>query len=418
MAGVPAPSPPPGSRSSSDPVPSSPAQFRSLIDDELHVGLTNPDNVLAYRFDPQTRSASGSTPGSSPASTAAWGSGSGPARARRRRPARRAGRRRRAGLRLRARPLHPARASAAWAATDYEVVNSVDAPAAPRPCSTATAPPPCSAPATSSPPRRAGCTLVASVRDAALPLPRHRGLRRARRAPGGGPRPRRRAHRRPPHASSAASWPRRASRRPPPGSASTRSRTAVRRAPGRPGDRLVADGAVDPAALRTVLDLRRRWLPRVVDGRDVLADALADPGLVVRRERGAADGRLAAAALQPTTLVSTLDRFAMPPMLVAIAAGLDVPLTQSSPRPAPTSSSTGSPAAVGLPPDRYGRVRTLRAAWWWPARSPGLRAQPDGAGARHPARRSPAVSSARRTPRPSSTSATPSPGPPPAGLAG
>ena len=35
------------------PVPSSPAQFRSLIDDELHVGLTNPDNVLAYRFDPQ-----------------------------------------------------------------------------------------------------------------------------------------------------------------------------------------------------------------------------------------------------------------------------------------------------------------------------------------------------------------------------
>ena len=50
-----------------------------------------------------------------------------------------------------------------------------------------------------------------------------------------------------------------------------------------PLDGLVADGAVDPAALRTVVDLRRHWLPRVVDGRDVLADALADPGLVVRR---------------------------------------------------------------------------------------------------------------------------------------
>ena len=50
-----------------------------------------------------------------------------------------------------------------------------------------------------------------------------------------------------------------------------------------PLDGLVVDGSVDPAALRTVLDLRRHWLPRVVDGRDVLADALADPGLVVRR---------------------------------------------------------------------------------------------------------------------------------------
>lgn len=34
------------------PVPSSPAQFRSLIDGKLHVALTSPDNVLAYRFDP------------------------------------------------------------------------------------------------------------------------------------------------------------------------------------------------------------------------------------------------------------------------------------------------------------------------------------------------------------------------------
>ena len=31
---------------------SSPAQFRSLLDGELDVALTSPDNVLAYRFDP------------------------------------------------------------------------------------------------------------------------------------------------------------------------------------------------------------------------------------------------------------------------------------------------------------------------------------------------------------------------------
>jgi ABC-type nitrate/sulfonate/bicarbonate transport system substrate-binding protein len=34
------------------PVTSSPGQFRSLLADELHVGLTSPDNVLAYRFSP------------------------------------------------------------------------------------------------------------------------------------------------------------------------------------------------------------------------------------------------------------------------------------------------------------------------------------------------------------------------------
>jgi ABC-type nitrate/sulfonate/bicarbonate transport system substrate-binding protein len=34
------------------PVPSSPAQFRSLVDGDLQVALTSPDNVLAYRFDP------------------------------------------------------------------------------------------------------------------------------------------------------------------------------------------------------------------------------------------------------------------------------------------------------------------------------------------------------------------------------
>ena len=34
------------------PVPSSPAQFRALVDGELDVALTSPDNVLAYRFSP------------------------------------------------------------------------------------------------------------------------------------------------------------------------------------------------------------------------------------------------------------------------------------------------------------------------------------------------------------------------------
>ena len=35
-----------------EPVPSSPAQFRSLLDGGLDVALTSPDNVIAYRFSP------------------------------------------------------------------------------------------------------------------------------------------------------------------------------------------------------------------------------------------------------------------------------------------------------------------------------------------------------------------------------
>lgn len=50
-----------------------------------------------------------------------------------------------------------------------------------------------------------------------------------------------------------------------------------------PVEGLVPDGSVDPAALRTLVELRRHWLPRVVDGRDVLAEAWRDPGLVVGR---------------------------------------------------------------------------------------------------------------------------------------
>ena len=33
-------------------VTSSPGQFRSLVAGEVHVGLTSPDNVFAYRFNP------------------------------------------------------------------------------------------------------------------------------------------------------------------------------------------------------------------------------------------------------------------------------------------------------------------------------------------------------------------------------
>ena len=76
------------------------------------------------------------------------------------------------------------------------------------------------------------------------------------------------------------------------------------------------------------------------------------------------DGRLSPLRLlQVTTLVSTLDRFAMPPMLVAIAASLDVPLTQ-------VVTAAGAYFLVyglgqplwGFASDRYGRVRTLRGS--------------------------------------------------------
>jgi ABC-type nitrate/sulfonate/bicarbonate transport system substrate-binding protein len=49
-----------------------------------------------------------------------------------------------------------------------------------------------------------------------------------------------------------------------------------------PAEGLVPDGVVDPAAVRTVVDLRRRYRPESGDGTDLLAPALgADPGLVV-----------------------------------------------------------------------------------------------------------------------------------------
>jgi predicted MFS family arabinose efflux permease len=67
--------------------------------------------------------------------------------------------------------------------------------------------------------------------------------------------------------------------------------------------------------------------------------------------------------LQVTTLVSTLDRFAMPPMLIAIAADLDAPLSS-------VVAAAGAYFLVyglgqplwGFASDRFGRVRVLRVS--------------------------------------------------------
>lgn len=265
------------------PVPSSPAQFRSLIDDELHVGLTNPDNVLAYRFDPQNplgemvdaRILAGIDRG--------------------------------LGLGVWARPgatLDDLRGAVVGVDVpgsgfalalftllerrgldrdDYEVVKLGSTPQRLQ----ALLDGDCSATMLGAgnelAAEAAGCTLIASVRDELSPylatvvcVVRDEHLEVG-------------------HdladvlTATAAGIVR-----------GELARTAVAAAADRlsldddlaqryvdrladPGDGLVVDGAVDPAALRTVLDLRRHWLPRVVDGRDVLADALTDPGLVVRR---------------------------------------------------------------------------------------------------------------------------------------
>jgi hypothetical protein len=49
-----------------------------------------------------------------------------------------------------------------------------------------------------------------------------------------------------------------------------------------PAEGLVPDGVVDPAAIRTIVELRRRYRPETSDGTDVLAPALeAGSGLLV-----------------------------------------------------------------------------------------------------------------------------------------
>lgn len=51
-----------------------------------------------------------------------------------------------------------------------------------------------------------------------------------------------------------------------------------------PADGLVPDGVVDPASIRTLVDLRRRYRPETVDGADVFAPALeAGSGLLAGR---------------------------------------------------------------------------------------------------------------------------------------
>lgn len=65
--------------------------------------------------------------------------------------------------------------------------------------------------------------------------------------------------------------------------------------------------------------------------------------------------------LQITTTASTLDRFAMPPMLVAIAADLDVPLDAVVTAAGAYFLVYGLSQPVwGFASDRFGRVRTLR----------------------------------------------------------
>jgi predicted MFS family arabinose efflux permease len=75
------------------------------------------------------------------------------------------------------------------------------------------------------------------------------------------------------------------------------------------------------------------------------------------RDRGASPIRL----LQVTAFVSTFDRFAMPPMLVAIARDLDVPLTQIVQAAGLYFLTYGLMQPVwGLVSDSLGRVRTMR----------------------------------------------------------
>lgn len=265
------------------PVPSSPAQFRSLIEGELHVGITNPDNVFAYRFDPENplgelvdaRILSGVDRG--------------------------------LGLGVWARPgtdvedLRGARVGVdvpgsgfalalftllerrGLARDDYEVVKLGSTPKRLQALLDGECAATMLGAGNELTARAAGCTLVAAVRDELSPylatvvcVVRDEYLEvghdladvltaTSARIVGGD------------LADDAVAA---AAERL--GLDDVLARQYVEGL-GDPRDGLVLDGSVDPAALRTVLDLRRHWLPRVVNGRDVLADALQDPGLVVRR---------------------------------------------------------------------------------------------------------------------------------------
>ncbi|MBE3075312.1 MAG: MFS transporter, partial [Actinobacteria bacterium] len=77
-----------------------------------------------------------------------------------------------------------------------------------------------------------------------------------------------------------------------------------------------------------------------------------------------ADARLSPRLLlQLTAFVSTLDRFAMPPMLIAMSRDLDVPLTQIVQAAGAYFLAYGLMQPVwGMVSDRLGLVRTMRLA--------------------------------------------------------
>ncbi|KRF34787.1 ABC transporter substrate-binding protein [Nocardioides sp. Soil805] len=264
-------------------VTSSPAQFRSLIDDELHVGLTNPDNVLAYRFDPgnplgelvDARILAGVDRGLGLGVWARPGTGLDDLRGAR------------VGVDVPgsgfALALFTLLERRGLARDEYEVVKLGSTPQRLRALLDGDCAATMLGAGNELTAEAAGYTLVASVRDELSPylatvvcvvrdehLEVGHDLADVLTATSAGI------------------------------VGGALADTAVKAAAARLGlddelaqryvdrladplDGLVVDGAVDPAALRTVLDLRRHWLPRVVDGRDVLAGALDDPGLVVRR---------------------------------------------------------------------------------------------------------------------------------------
>lgn len=265
------------------PVPSSPAQFRALIDGTLHVGLTNPDNVLAYRFDQQNplgelvdaRILAGidrglglgvwARPGAvlddlrgAPIGVDVPGSGF-------------------------ALALFTLLERRGLARDDYEVIKLGSTPQRLRALLDGGCTATMLGAGNELAAEAAGCTLIASVRDELAPylatvvcVVRDQHLEVGHDVSGV-------------LTATAAGI-----------VAGELTDVAIEAAASGlgldddlarryvqgladPVDGLVVDGSVDPAALRTVLELRRHWLPRVVDGRDVLADALDDPGLVVRR---------------------------------------------------------------------------------------------------------------------------------------
>jgi ABC-type nitrate/sulfonate/bicarbonate transport system substrate-binding protein len=264
-------------------VASSPAQFRSLIDGELHVGLTNPDNVLAYRFDPDNplgqlvdaRILGGVDRGLGLGVWASPGADLEDLRGAR------------VGVDVPgsgfALALFTLLERRGLARDDYEVVQLGSTPQRLKALLDGGCVATMLGAGNELTAEAAGCTLVASVRDELAPylatvvcvvrdehLEVGHDLAEVLTATSAGI------------------------------VAGRLTDLAVEAAAARlglgedlarryvegladPVDGLVVDGSVDPAALRTVLDLRRHWLPRVVEGHDVLAHALDDPGLVVRQ---------------------------------------------------------------------------------------------------------------------------------------